>query len=131
MGCSKEDWAVFWCSLLSPLRLGEVPEARRERYFQQLSREERLLPDGQRKRISVRTLRRQWRRLKKEGVPGLYRRARNDRGKPRKKRGDLLARAVALTSSTRISGLAQWWPARMHTLCWSSTWETSCGCRSR
>ena len=56
MGCSKEDWAVFWCSLLSPLRLGAIPEARRERYFQQLSREERLLPDGQRKRISVATV---------------------------------------------------------------------------
>ena len=56
MGCSNEDWAVFWCSLLSPLRLGEIPERRRERYFQQLSQEERLLPDGQRNRISARTL---------------------------------------------------------------------------
>jgi putative transposase len=96
MGCSKEDWAVFWCSLLSPLRLGEIPERRRERYFHQLSQEERLLPDGQRKRVSVRTLRRWWRRLKEQGVPGLYRRHRSDRGKPRKNRGDVLARAVAL-----------------------------------
>ena len=74
MGCSNEDWAVFWCSLLSPVLLGEIPERRRERYFQQLSQEERLLPNGQRKRVSVRTLRRRWRRLKDEGVPGLYRR---------------------------------------------------------
>jgi putative transposase len=96
MGCSKEDWAVFWCSLLSPVLLGEIPQRRRERYFQQLGQEERLLPDGRRKRVSVRTLRRQWRRLKDEGVPGLYRRARSDRGKPRKKRGDMLARAVVL-----------------------------------
>jgi len=96
MGCSKEDWAVFWCSLLSPVLLGEIPQRRRERYFQQLGQEERLLPDGRRKRVSVRTLRRQWRRLKDEGVPGLYRRARSDRGKPRKKRGEMLARAVAL-----------------------------------
>jgi len=96
MGRSKEDWAVFWCSLLSPVLLGEIPQRRRERYFQQLGQEERLLPDGRRKRVSVRTLRRQWRRLKDEGVPGLYRRARNDRGKPRKNRGDILARAVAL-----------------------------------
>ncbi|MBM3153221.1 MAG: DDE-type integrase/transposase/recombinase [Chloroflexi bacterium] len=96
MGRSKEDWAVFWCSLLSPLRLGQVPERRRERYFHQLSQEERLLPDGQRKRVSVRTLRRWWRRLKEEGVPGLYRRHRNDRGKPRKNRAAMLARAVEL-----------------------------------
>ena len=96
MRCNNEDWAVFWCSLLSPVLLGEIPERRRERYFQQLSQEERLLPNGRRKRLSARTLRRQWRRLKDEGVPGLYRRRRSDRGQPRKKHRDLLDRAVAL-----------------------------------
>ena len=96
MGCSNEDWAVFWCSLLSPVLLGEIPERQRERYFHQLNQEERLLPNGRRQRVSARTLRRQWRRLKDEGVSGLYRRRRSDRGKPRKNRGDLLARAVAL-----------------------------------
>lgn len=63
MGRNDEDWAVFWCSLLSPVLLGEIPEAQRERYFQKLSREERRLPNGQRRCISVRTFRRQWRRL--------------------------------------------------------------------
>ena len=96
MACSNEDWAVFWCALLGPVLLGEIPEHQRERYFQQLHQAERLLPNGRRRRVSVRTLRRQWRRLKKEGVPGAYRRRRSDRGKPRKKRGDILARAVAL-----------------------------------
>ena len=24
MGCNNEDWAVFWCALLSPLQLGEI-----------------------------------------------------------------------------------------------------------
>jgi putative transposase len=96
MSRNDEDWAVFWCSLLSPVLLGEIPETLRERYFQQLSREKRRLPNGQWRRISVRTLRRQWRRLKDGGVPGLYRRRRSDRGKARKKHADLLARAVAL-----------------------------------
>lgn len=96
MRCNNEDWAVFWCSLLSPVLLGEIPQRRREWYFQQLSQEERLLPNGRRKRLSARTLRRQWRRLKDEGVPGLYRRRRSDRGQPRKKHSDLLDRAVAL-----------------------------------
>ena len=96
MGRNDEDWAVFWCSLLSPVLLGEIPEAHRERYFQKLSREERRLPNGQRRRISVRTFRRQWRRLKDGGVPGLYRRRRSDRGTARKKHADLLARAVEL-----------------------------------
>lgn len=96
MGRNDEAWAVFWCSLLSPVLLGEIPEAERERYFQQLSQPERLLPNGQRRRISVRTFRRQWRRLKDGGVPGLYRRRRSDRGQPRGKHADLLARAVEL-----------------------------------
>ena len=96
MGCSKEDWAVFWCSLLSPLKLEEIPQGKRERYFHELSRQERLLPNGKRGRVSVRTLRRQWKRLREEGVPGLYRRRRKDRGKPRKKRDKILARAVKL-----------------------------------
>lgn len=96
MGRNDEDWAVFWCSLLSPVLLGEIPEAQRERYFQELSREERLLPNGQRRCVSVRTFRRQWRRLKEGGVRGLYRRRRSDRGKARKKHAHLLARAVEL-----------------------------------
>jgi transposase InsO family protein len=96
MGRNDEDWAVFWCSLLSPVLLGEIPQAQRERYFQELSRQERQLPNGQRRCVSVRTLRRQWRRLKDGGVPGLYRRRRSDRGKPRKKHAALLARAVEL-----------------------------------
>jgi len=40
MGCNDEAWAVFWCSLLSPLLLEEIPHGKRERYFHQLSREQ-------------------------------------------------------------------------------------------
>jgi len=96
MGRHDQAWAVFWCGLLSPVLLGEIPEGRRERYFQQLSQEERRLPNGQRRRISVRTLRRRWRQLRDEGVARLYRRARSDRGKPRKGHAELLARAAEL-----------------------------------
>jgi len=91
-----QAWAVFRCSLLSPLLSGEIPEAEREVYFRSLAAEERLLPNGQRKRISVRTLRRWWQRLQKEGVDGTFRRARNDRGRPRAKQQALLERAVEL-----------------------------------
>jgi transposase InsO family protein len=96
MGRNDEDWAVLWCSLLSPLLTGEIPEQERARYLQQLSQEERLLPNGRRQRISERTLRRQWRRLREEGITGLYRRRRSDRGRPRRRRADLLARATQL-----------------------------------
>jgi len=100
MGCNGEDWAVFWCSLLSPVLLGEIPEAQREACFQQLSREERRLPNGRWRRISARTFRRQWRRFKDGGVHGLHRRRRSDRGKARKKHAHLLARAVELKKSS-------------------------------
>ena len=96
MDRNDQTWAVFRCALLSPLLLGEIPEAEREAYFRSLAEEERLLPNGQRKRISVRTLRRWWHRLRKEGVEGTFRRARSDRGRPRTKQQPLLDRAVEL-----------------------------------
>lgn len=96
MDRDDQAWAVFRCSLLSPLLLGEVPEAEREAYFRGLAQEERLLPNGQFKRISVRTLRRWWKRLREEGVEGTFRRRRSDRGRPRSKQQTLLDRAVEL-----------------------------------
>ncbi len=96
MDRNDQAWAVFWCSLLSPLLLGEIPEAEREAYFRSLALEERLLPNGQRKRISVRTFRRWWKRLSEEGVEGAFRRRRSDRGRPRSKQQPLLDRAVEL-----------------------------------
>jgi putative transposase len=96
MGHNDQAWPVFRCSLLSPLVLGEIPVANREAYFFTLAQEERLLPNGKRKRISVRTLRRWWHRLQHEGVQGTARRPRNDRGRSRQKSQPLLERAVEL-----------------------------------
>jgi putative transposase len=96
MDCDDQAWAVFWCSLLSPLLLGEVPEAERQAYFRTLAAEERLLPNGRRKRISARTLRRWWKRLREEGIQGTVRRHRSDRGRPRTRQQQLLERAVQL-----------------------------------
>jgi putative transposase len=93
---NDQAWAVFRCSLLSPLLTGEIPEAEREAYFRGLAQEERLLPNGQWKRISARTLRRWWKRLREEGVNGTFRRRRSDRGRARKKQQSLLERAVEL-----------------------------------
>jgi putative transposase len=96
MDRNHEAWAVFKCALLSPLRLGEIPEAEREAYFRQVAQEERLLPNGQRKRVSMRSLRRWWRQLRNHGVEGIFRRRRSDRGCPRRKHQELLDRAVEL-----------------------------------
>ncbi len=55
MDRDDQAWAVFWCPLLSPLLLGEIPPAEREAYFRSLAEQERLLPNGRRKRVCVRT----------------------------------------------------------------------------
>ena len=96
MDRDDQAWAVFRCSLLSPLLLGEIPEAEREAYFRSLADKEHRMPNGQRKRISVRTLRRWWQRLRDQGVEGTFRRRRSDRGRPRAKQQPLLDRAVQL-----------------------------------
>lgn len=76
--------------------LGEIPVADREAYFFTPAQEERLLPNGKRKRISVRTFRRWWQRLQREGVHATARRPRRDRGWSRRKLQPLLERAVEL-----------------------------------
>lgn len=96
MGRADEDWPVFWCSLLAPLRLGEIPEGKRERYFHKLASREHLLPNGRRQKISVRTLRRQWKKFREHGVAGLYRQRRSDRGQPRTRHARMIARAIEL-----------------------------------
>jgi hypothetical protein len=53
MGHYDQAWPVFWCSLLSPLVLGEIPVADREAYSFTLAQDERLLPNGKRKRIPL------------------------------------------------------------------------------
>jgi putative transposase len=96
MGRNEDAWAVFRCALLNPLMVGEVEAADREAFFRSLAADERLLPNGRRKRISVRTLRRWWQRLRDEGVSGTFRRRRKDRGQPRASQQQRLARAVEL-----------------------------------
>ncbi len=96
MNPSEDDWAVFWCSLLSPILLDEVTAGERRRYLKQLSEREVTLPNGQRKRISYSTLRRKVRRYRQQKIAGLRRRRRQDRGQPRKQRQAMMARAVEL-----------------------------------
>ena len=93
---NDDDWAVFWCSLLGPILLDEIPAGERKAYLKQLSQKEVLLPNGQRKRISYSTLRRKLRRFQEERIAGLRRRRRDDRGKSRKNREAMIARAVEL-----------------------------------
>jgi DNA-binding transcriptional ArsR family regulator len=73
MNCNDQAWAVFRCSLLKPVLLGEISASERGAYFRELSRQEHLLPNGTRKKISERTLRRWWKKLRDAGIAGLAR----------------------------------------------------------
>ena len=77
---------------------GFVPASERGAYFHSLSQQEHLLPSGQRKKISARTLRRWWQRLREGGVEATQRKQRSDRGQPhrQRERAKILARAVQL-----------------------------------
>ena len=96
MDPANDDWAVFWCSLLGPILLDEVPAGERRRFLQTLSQQEVLLPNGKRKCISLSTLRRKVRQFRKQKIDGLRRQPRQDRGQSRKNREAMIARAIAL-----------------------------------
>ncbi len=98
MDHNDQAWAVFRCSLLKPVLLGEIPKSERGSYYRMLSEQEHLLPNGTRKKISVRTLRRWSKRLREDGVEAMARQRRADRGQPHrtKTQAKILARAVFL-----------------------------------
>ena len=90
------DWAVFWASLLQPILLGEVPAEETASYLRELAGEERLFPDGTRRKPSLTTLRRKLRIFREEGFEALARKRRSDRGKPRAHSVELVEKAVEI-----------------------------------
>jgi putative transposase len=92
----QEQWAVFWCSLLSPLLYGEIPPQEADRFIRQLASTEMVFPDGQRRRPSRATLWRKWKRYRDGGFEALFRKRRKDRGQPRKATPAMLAKAIEL-----------------------------------
>jgi transposase InsO family protein len=92
----QEQWAVFWCSLLSPLLYGEIPPEEAGAFLRQLADQEHDFPDGRRRKASRATLWRKWRQYRQGGFEGLFRQRRRDRGQPRKDRAAMIARAVEL-----------------------------------
>ena len=84
MGRNDEDWAVFWCSLLSPVLLGEIPAGQREAVLSQVKPARNIscpMDSGSASRCARRAASGDG--LRKGGVANLYRSRRNDRGKPR------------------------------------------------
>ena len=93
---TEDKWAVFWCQLLGPILLDEVERGERRRFLRELSQQPVKLPNGQVKRLSLSTLRRKVRQFRQHRLAGLVRKPRSDRGKSRKDRQAMLARAIQL-----------------------------------
>ena len=96
MSDRQEQWAVFWCSLLSPLLYGEVAPQEAGRLLNELASREQVFPDGRRRRPSRATLWRKWKKYRDDGFEGLFRKRRKDRGQPRKATPAMIAKAVEL-----------------------------------
>ena len=91
-----EQEAVFWCSLLQPLLLEEVPREEAADFLRQLAEIEQLFPNGQRKKPSLATLWRKWKLVREGGLEALLRRRRSDRGKPRSVPQEIIDKAIEL-----------------------------------
>lgn len=96
MSDQNDRWIVFWCSLLGPILLEQVPVGERRRFLNEVSQKKVLLPNGRRKQISLATLRRKVRRFRRHNIDGLRRQSRKDCGQARKNRETLIARAIEL-----------------------------------
>ncbi len=92
----QEHWAVFWCSLLSPLLYGEIPPEEAGRFLNELASVEHVFPDGQRRRPSRATLWRKWKKYRAGGFEALFRQRRSDRGQSRKHPSAMIAKAIVL-----------------------------------
>ena len=92
----EERWAVFWCSLLSPLLYGEIPPNEAGGFINQLASCEHVFPDGRHRRPSRATLWRKWKKYRDGGFDALFRKRRSDRGQSRKRPQAMIAKAIEL-----------------------------------
>jgi transposase InsO family protein len=91
-----EAWAVFWCSLLQPVLYNEIDPKDANRFLKKLSQQERVFPDGTRRKPAFSTLRRKLRIYREEGFQALFRQRRSDRGQSRQHAPQMIERAIEI-----------------------------------
>lgn len=96
MDSKDERWAVFWCTLLAEIIFGDVEPGEVHQHLQQLSKQECLLPSGERKKPSISTLKRKLARYQDHGLEGLARKKRSDRGRARSVSVEIIEKAVEI-----------------------------------
>lgn len=93
---NDQRWAVFWCGLLHPVIFGDLPKGERHALLREISQIEILFPDGVKRKPSLSTLKRKLKRYEEEGLEGLARKPRSDRGRPRAFPQAVIDRAIDL-----------------------------------
>jgi transposase InsO family protein len=82
--------------LLRPILFGEVAGKDLARTLRDIADQEVTFPDGTRRKPPLSTLKRKWKLYQKAGFDALARRPRNDRGRSRKHKPEIIQRAVDL-----------------------------------
>jgi transposase InsO family protein len=92
----EQRLALFWCSLLRPLIYEEIDDGDVTRRLREIAAQQVTFPDGQRKKPSLSTLSRKWKRWQQDGLEGLVRKRRSDRGKVRNGHQKMIDLAIEL-----------------------------------
>jgi transposase InsO family protein len=91
-----ERWALFWCGLLHPVIFGDLEEGERNVILRKISEIEVVFPDGVKRKPSLSTLKRKLKRYEEDGLEGLARKPRSDKGQPRAFPQVVIEKAVEL-----------------------------------
>jgi transposase InsO family protein len=92
---NREQWAVFWCDLLSPVIYGDIPPEQTHAYLKETANRETKFPDGITRKPALSTLRRKLDHYQQGGFDALMRKRRSDRGNPRGVSSEVITTAVA------------------------------------
>ena len=95
MNRKQEEQAIFWCGLLAPVLFEELDQAEVCQKLQDLSAQEVVFPSGSKRKPSLSTLKRKYKRYKEEGFNGMARKGRSDCGVPRVASPEVIETAIA------------------------------------
>lgn len=91
-----EKWALFWCGLLHPVIFGDLNRGEKHALLVEISERQVLFPDGTTKKPALSTLKRKLKRYEEDGLEGLARKRRSDKGRPRAFPQVVIDRAIEL-----------------------------------
>lgn len=95
MNAKQEEEAIFWCGLMAPILFGGLDTAEERRELRKLSKLEVVFPDGSKRKPSLSTLKRKFKKYRDGSFNAMARKVRNDQGKPRSVSAEVIATAIA------------------------------------